>query len=150
MTQNCIGTNRFAPPQNINVTPISLMRDRTPCATSPIILSKENTSAGRIDFYSTPLGTMINAVFFALPFSGDGYEPCFIEIDGRRILSSSPCYRAKTSNLPPVFTKSGKGELSFFTDRFSAKEIIGRNISIRKNESTVATGCIKTVNVSDF
>lgn len=150
MIESSVMPRRFAPLDSGNFTRESLIKDRVPCASSYITLIDGETTVGKIEIYSTPLGTMVNAMLFALPFSGDGYEPCFIEIDGKRKLhSSSPCYRVKTANLPPVCTKLGKGEVSFMTDRFSASDVIGKQITFRKNGNVIASGIILGAGASD-
>lgn len=121
-----------------------LMRDRCPSAFSTLSLIKGNSSAGKIEFYTTPLGTLVHAELTGMPpNNGDGYDAYFLEIEGKRnksCIKSHASYRARTSNLPPVFTRCGRGSISFMTDSFSVFDLIGRNIFLMQNGQSIAYG----------
>lgn len=120
----------------------AMLKDRNPCAFSGLI-SKEGKQVGRAEIYATPLGTVIRAAFFSLQSAEENYDAFSLEIDGRRDASDSPAsYRAKTSFLPPVFIRKGKGSFSYTTELFSASELIGRRMLLKKGDSLIAEGSI--------
>ena len=122
-----------------------LTRDRNPSAVSPLSVISGKSNAGKIEFYSTPLGTLVCAELTGMPESdGGGFDAYFLEIDGRKnashISGGRASYRTRTSNLPPVFTRCGKGKVSFMTDRFSVLDLVGRSIFLRRDGQSVACG----------
>ena len=138
MTERMIFPYSFAPTRGCDVTYDSLLKDRKPCAVSDIVTHGEKMGGGRIAFYATPMGTAVEAVLVALPFLGSEYEPCFIEIEEKR----NSRYKNIPANLPPIFTLCGEGRMTFLTDRFSAADVIGKRITLKKNETLVASGLI--------
>ncbi len=147
MTTEASYFGRFISDRKIGITKDSLIKDRAPSAISSITMEDSNKSVGKVDFYSTPMGTVISASIYSIPCSKDEYEPLFIEIDGKRCLKeSTPSYRIKTSNLPPIFIKQGNGNMSFMTDRFSADDVIGRQIRITRCGLPIASGQISRIN----
>lgn len=138
MTEKNILPYRFAPMRSNGVTYDSLLRDRNPCALSDIIIPGEKQDAGRICFFSTPIGTAVQAYLHSLPFFCEDYEPCFIEIEEKR----NSRYKNITANLPPLFTRFGEGKVDFLTDRFSAADIIGKRITVKKEGAVIASGII--------
>ncbi len=135
--------NRFFPynPYNLgdcNVTCEAILKDRMPCATSLVTNCREKSEGGRVSFFSTPMGTAVSVALTSIPFFCDEYEPCFIEIEEKR----NSRYKSVTASLPPVFTRLGIGNMTFMTDRFSAADIIGKRINLKKNDSVIATGII--------
>ena len=143
MTETISLSHFFAPTRGCNFTYEMLIRDRIPSAVSEIAIDAGEISIGKIEFYSTPMGTVINAVIDSMPYESNDYEPLFIEIDGKRNHPvRSPSYRLKTANLPPIFVKKGLGSVAFMTDRFSALDIIGRRIFVKKSGRNFASGKI--------
>ena len=116
----------------------SLLKDRMPCAASAITNSKEKSEGGKVSFFATPMGTAVRVALTSIPFYGEDYEPCFMEIEEKR----NSRYRSVTASLPPVFTYKGKGSMTFMTDRFSAADIIGKRINFKKNDRIIASGII--------
>ncbi|MBQ8208706.1 MAG: hypothetical protein IJZ89_08240 [Clostridia bacterium] len=138
MTERTILPYRFAPMRGCGVTYDALLRDRKPCAISEIIIQGDKSEAGRIGFYATPMGTAVEASLSSLPFLSEDYEPCFLEIEEKR----NSRYRNITANLPPIFTRCGEGRITFLTDRFSARDVIGKRITVKKNGNIIASGVI--------
>lgn len=116
----------------------ALLKDRMPCASSSITNCKEKSEGGKVSFFATPIGTAVKVALTSIPFFGEEYEPCFIEIEEKR----NSRYKSVTASLPPVFTQKGKGTMTFMTDRFSAADIIGKRINLKKNDSIIASGII--------
>ncbi len=121
-----------------SVTCESLLKDRMPCAASSITNCKEKSEGGEVSFFATPMGTAVRVALTSIPFFGEEYEPCFIEIEEKR----NSRYRSVTASLPPIFTHRGTGSMTFMTDRFSAADIIGKRINFKKNDRVVASGII--------
>ncbi len=144
MTKRCALylPNYFARGNTESFTYETILRDRFPCALSKITLLSEGSEAGNVAFYSTPMGTVVESFFSLLPYFGSDYEPCYMEIEEKR----NSRYKNVTANLPPVFTVKGEGRGLFITDRFSAADVVGKRIAIKKNGSTIAFG---TVSMAD-
>lgn len=123
-----------------SVTYEALLKDRMPCASSSITNCKEKSksSSGKVSFFATPMGTAVRVALTSIPFFGEEYEPCFMEIEEKH----NSRYKNVTSSLPPIFTHKGSGSMTFMTDRFSAADIIGKRINFKKNDSIIATGII--------
>ena len=121
-----------------SVTYEMLLKDRMPCAASSITNCNEKNEGGRVSFFATPMGTAVRVALTSIPFFGEEYEPCFMEIEEKR----NSRYRSVTSSLPPIFTHKGSGSMTFMTDRFSASDIIGKRINFKKNDRIIASGII--------
>ena len=101
---------------------------------------------GEVRFYQTVYGTLVAAEFTGLPM---GNSPCTNPVFGFHIHSGSQCtgnfadpfadtlthYNPYNCNhpyhagdMPPIFSASGNGFLSFLTSRVSVSEIIGRTV----------------------
>ena len=123
-----------------------LMRDRRPSASSRLSLNGIDRRAGKIDFYSTPIGTLVCAEVRDLPCADkDGYDACFLRIDEKKSASGHKCgktvgYRIRTASLPPVFLMRGSGSVSFMTDRFSVFDLVGRSVFLCQGGKNVACG----------
>ena len=148
--------NTLSPHENEYCTYAGLIRDRRPSAFSSLITTEQNENAdkdknekssAKIEFFSTPRGIVINASLSGFSSLDDGYDACHMEIDGKRNIGKNEekayNYRARTSNLPPVFLRGGRGYVSFMTDRFTLCDIIGRKITLSRGGRQIASGFIK-------
>lgn len=143
--------------ENEYCTYAGLIKDRCPIAFSSLSATDQNDEGdesgkkekgnAKIEFFSTPIGIVINASLFGFPSQDDGFDACHMEIDGKRSIGKSEekayNYRVRTSNLPPVFLRGGRGYVSFMTDRFTLGDIIGRKITLSRGGRQIASGFIK-------
>ena len=139
--------NTLSPHENEYCTYAGLIRDRRPSAFSSLITTEQNENADKIEFFCTPIGIVINASLSGFSSLDDGFDACHMEIDGKRNIGKNEekayNYRARTSNLPPVFLRGGRGYISFMTDRFTLCDIIGRKITLSRGGRQIASGFIK-------
>ncbi len=137
MTENAVIPKLFAPMRGCSITCEGLMRERTPCAYSNIV-TESGADIGKIEFYNTPAGTVVNASVYNLPDMYEDYLPLFMEIDDKEAPEQKNKYRIKTKRLPPVFVKEGKGSVSFLTDLLKSFDLIGRRLVLKKQGETKA------------
>ncbi|MEE0968370.1 MAG: hypothetical protein U0M06_03235 [Clostridia bacterium] len=139
MTEKIVIPNLFAPMRGCEVTCDTLICGRSPSAISKITSTTDKKQIGQVEFYSTPAGIVVNAVISSLPSSKECYEPVFIEISES---SRNAMYKMRSRQLPPLYVKKGSGKVSFLTDRFSASELVGRSLVMKKCGDAVAVGDI--------
>ncbi len=120
----------------------SILCGRKPSASSDLY-NNEGDEIGSIEFFVTPLGIAFS-LLITMP-EGVGGEQIFdISIDGKKEKGGEGKahlpHRTRTAYLPSVSVKDGCGYLTYFTDLFGLCEIIGRKISLRFKNSSVASG----------
>ncbi len=143
MTETVVMPNSFAPMRHLSTSYESLIRDRFPCAISKIFIQGEEHHIGKIEFFSTPAGTVMRAGISSIPHSGEKYEPLFLEICDKDTESCEErMYKIRSKKLPPIFVKNGKGDVTFLTSRLSAADLIGRRLLLKKNGEKIASGNI--------
>ena len=112
---------------------------------------------GNVHFYQTEMGVMVVAEIFGLPTFGD---PCKSPIFGFHIHSGGSCTGNETDpfadamthynpkncphpyhagDMPPLFGNNGYAFLMFLTDRFTAREIIGKTVIIHDKPDDFTT-----------
>ena len=110
---------------------------------------------GTVKFKQLDKGVLVTAEIYNLP-----YEICKKEIYGFHIHQNGNCtgnnedeflnagshyskndceHPYHSGDMPPLFGNKGYAYLSFFTDRFSIKEIIGRSVIIHLNTDDLIT-----------
>lgn len=103
---------------------------------------------GKVTFHRAKGGVLLTAQIEGLP---QGAEPCSSNIFGFHIHEGNACtgnsedpfanagphynpgncpHPAHAGDLPPLFGNNGFAFLTFFTDRFSIKEVLGRAVII--------------------
>lgn len=112
---------------------------------------------GMVFFYQSQGGVLVIAQMQGLPQSGG---PCPSDVFGFHIHSGSACsgnaqdpfadvgthfnpgncpHPAHAGDLPPLFGCSGYAFLVFFTNRFSAKDIIGKTVIVHRKPDDFTT-----------
>ncbi len=99
---------------------------------------------GTVDFFASVSGTVMTAQFENLPFDP---APCADNIYGFHIHEGGECvppftsalghynpgncpHPAHAGDLPPLFSNRGFAFLSFYTERFTPEEVIGRTVIV--------------------
>ncbi len=105
---------------------------------------------GSASFYPTPSGTLVVVEVFGLPgtgmaaggkngifgfhihegtsCSGDAADP--FKNTGSHFNPADKAHPWHAGDMPPLFSNGGYAYLSFFTDRFTPSEIVGRTVVI--------------------
>lgn len=112
---------------------------------------------GNVDFYQTNMGVMVVAEIFGLP---SPTNPCESPVFGFHIHSGGSCTGNETDpfadamthynpkncphphhagDMPPLFGNQGYAFLMFLTDRFNAREIIGKTVIIHDRPDDFTT-----------
>ncbi len=135
--------------QDINV---SALLSRRPNALAVIKGGREFPNIrGQIFFYQTKAGVVVVAKVSGLPYEKD---PCKRNIFGFHIHEGESCTGTDTDefkntgmhynpdgcphpyhsgDMPPLFGNHGIAFMSFLTDRFTLKEVLGKTVVIHRN-----------------
>lgn len=139
-------------------TDLTLMFRRAPQAVATVRGSRRHPGVyGTVRFYQTRHGVLVAAQFRGLPTPA---EPCKNPVFGLHIHSGSACSGNETDlfanaqghynpencphpyhagDLPPLFGNHGYAFAAFLTDRFSAKEILGKTVILHGSPDDFTT-----------
>lgn len=108
---------------------------------------------GAVNFYPVAGGTLVAAEMYGLPTkpsgihgfhihagnacTGDADDP-FSNTGGHYNPGDQP-HPDHAGDMPPLFSNDGYAFLAFFTDRFSAEEVIGRTVVVHSGRDDFTT-----------